>query len=198
MIAGGSKSCRILGAIKRIGKKHRTEKHYLGDEKYPHAKRARLALLLEVLKVMLQRRVACLMFNCNAVCQVRLQFQVSSFKFQVSKVRVSGLKYEVPFVLCLLPGAYCLLLTQCSPLHLSTCLPPASLPAAQIHMPPRSPPASPGNFLLAAAKGYAIQVPASARGLLLRVCHNAWTRRDKSPVSKVRSPVSTRPPTTTH
>src|SRR6266478_5934118 len=109
MIAGGSKSCRILGAIKRIGKKHRTEKHYLGDEKYPHAKRARLALLLEVLKVMLQRRVACLMFNCNAVCQVRLQFQVSSFKFQRFASQVSSTRFHSCSAYCLVPTAFCLL-----------------------------------------------------------------------------------------
>src|SRR6266550_1457536 len=89
MVAGGSKSCWILGAIKRVGKKHCTEKHDLGDEKNPHTKRARLALLLEVLKVMLQRRVACLVFNCNAICH---HSPVSSFKFQVSSVgyQVSG------------------------------------------------------------------------------------------------------------
>src|SRR6266404_5756114 len=119
MIAGRGKSCRILGAIKRIGKKHRTEKHYLGDEKYPHAKRARLALLLEVLKVMLQRRVACLMLNCNAVCH---RSPVSSLKFQVSSTRFDLRAFCLLLsAYCFLPSAYCLLPTAyCFPSRLST------------------------------------------------------------------------------
>src|SRR6266849_479749 len=109
MIAGGGKSCRILGAIKGVSKKHCTEKHYFGDKKNPHAKRARLALLLEVLKVMLQRRVACLMFNCNAVCH---RSPVSSLKFQVSSTRFDLRAFCLLLsAFCLLPSAFCLLPT---------------------------------------------------------------------------------------
>jgi hypothetical protein len=57
MVTGGGESCRILVAIQRVGEKHPTEKHYFGYQKYPHAERARFALLLHVLKVVLQRGV---------------------------------------------------------------------------------------------------------------------------------------------
>src|SRR5882724_11995781 len=98
MIAGGGEGRGIFGAIKRIGKKHPTEKHNLGDQENPHAQRARLALLLEVLEVMLQRRVACLVFNCNAVCHLSPD---SGLRFQVSP--------RSPISLCLLLSAFCLL-----------------------------------------------------------------------------------------
>ena len=63
VIAGRGKVGRILRAIKRVGKKHPAEEHDFGDQENPHAQRARLALLLHILEVVLQRRVARLMLN---------------------------------------------------------------------------------------------------------------------------------------
>src|SRR5882762_7645832 len=112
MIAGRSKSCRILRAIKRIGKKHPTEKHDLGDQENPHAQRARLALLFQVLEVMLQRRVACLMFNCNAVCQL-FSCQLSSNRSLLLGLRPLAFAFRfLPSAYCLLPSVYSVLTTS--------------------------------------------------------------------------------------
>src|ERR1044072_7030189 len=46
--------------------KHPAKKHDSGDEEDPHAERARLPLLLHVLKMVLQRRVA-VGFRCRGV-----------------------------------------------------------------------------------------------------------------------------------
>src|SRR6266550_2741107 len=128
----------------------------------------------------------------------RVQLQHCLPSFFSFKFRVSNFKFQVDISFCLLPSAFCLLpIAYCSASRLSTCPPPASLPAAQTHMLPRLTPASPGNFPLVAVKPCAIPAPANARGLLRRVCHSAWTRQDKSPVLRDRNPVSTRPQTTT-
>jgi hypothetical protein len=63
VVAGGGKVGRKLRSIERVGKKHPAKEHEFGDEKNPHAESASLALLLHVLEVVLERRVACLMLN---------------------------------------------------------------------------------------------------------------------------------------
>ena len=57
VIARRCKRCRILITIERIGQEHSAKEHNLSDEKHPHAERARFALLVHVLEVMLQRAV---------------------------------------------------------------------------------------------------------------------------------------------
>src|SRR5438132_6218765 len=58
MIAGGCKRCWIGRAINDVGQEHAAEKHYFSDKKNPHSQRARLSLLLHVLEMVLQRRMA--------------------------------------------------------------------------------------------------------------------------------------------
>src|SRR2546426_12074198 len=53
VIARGREGHRILIAIQRISEKHPAKEHDLGDEKYPHAERTGLALLLHVLEMVL-------------------------------------------------------------------------------------------------------------------------------------------------
>jgi hypothetical protein len=65
VITGGGKFQRILGTVKRIGEKHATKEHDFGSQKNPHAKRSRLALLLQILEVVLQRRVTGSVVRCD-------------------------------------------------------------------------------------------------------------------------------------
>src|SRR6185436_4321767 len=57
VITGANEGCRILGPVERVGEEHAAEEHDFGDEAHPHAERARLALLLHVFKMVLQRRM---------------------------------------------------------------------------------------------------------------------------------------------
>jgi hypothetical protein len=72
VIAGRGKVGGKLGAIERVGKKHPAEKHEFGDQENPHAEGAGLTLLLHILKVVLERRVACLMSDWYGVWQLCL------------------------------------------------------------------------------------------------------------------------------
>jgi hypothetical protein len=64
MVTGGGECFRILIAIEGVSQKHPTEKHNFGDQEHPHSQGARLTLLLHVLKMVLQRRVARFMVDC--------------------------------------------------------------------------------------------------------------------------------------
>src|SRR5260370_5953953 len=56
---------RVFISIERISQKQRAEEHDLSNEKHPHAERASFALLLHVLKVMLQRAVRAGFVSCG-------------------------------------------------------------------------------------------------------------------------------------
>ena len=66
-----AKAAGNLVTIERVGKKHPAKEHDFGDQKNPHAERASFALLLHVLEMVLQRRVACLVFvaSCLPISQ---------------------------------------------------------------------------------------------------------------------------------
>ena len=57
VIASGGESKTILRTIERVDEEHSAEEHDLRNKKDPHSQRTRFTLLLEILKVMLQRRV---------------------------------------------------------------------------------------------------------------------------------------------
>ena len=44
-------------AVDRVGREQAAEEQHLGDEEHPHAERRRLALLLEVVELVRERRV---------------------------------------------------------------------------------------------------------------------------------------------
>jgi hypothetical protein len=48
---------RIPDAIERVGEQQATEEHDLGDEEQPHPERRCLVLLIQILEMMLERRV---------------------------------------------------------------------------------------------------------------------------------------------
>ena len=65
VVAGANECRRILAAIERVSQEHAAEEHDLGNEKYPHAQRARLSLLLHILEVMAQRRMRSVIVSCS-------------------------------------------------------------------------------------------------------------------------------------
>jgi hypothetical protein len=62
VIACGGERKTVLRAIECVDEEHSTEEHDLRHEEDPHSKRARFPLLLEILKVVLQRRVMYFVF----------------------------------------------------------------------------------------------------------------------------------------
>ena len=57
---------RVPHAIQQIRHQQAAEEHHLGDKEDPHAERGRLVLLIQRLKVMLERRVMRVRVACRA------------------------------------------------------------------------------------------------------------------------------------
>ena len=61
-VIAGNCECFRYGAIERVGEKHSAKNMISVTRNTPHAQSSGLALLLQILEVMLQRRVACFVF----------------------------------------------------------------------------------------------------------------------------------------
>ena len=64
VIAGADECRRIFKAIQRVRQEHPPKEHDFRDEKHPHPEGTRLALLLHVLEMMLQRRMRRMIVCC--------------------------------------------------------------------------------------------------------------------------------------